>query len=104
MTEPEADAREAVFWTPEKFTGNYGSYTLDEVSGSWTDTLNNSNNDANALTAGLAAGAQPENSPTHPREATPSVCSIPAQLNLQARPEFNRQLSYLDVYSIVSPI
>ncbi len=46
LTESEANVREAPFRIPPKFTGNYGSFTFDEVSGSWTDTLDNSNDDA----------------------------------------------------------
>ncbi|MCP4687643.1 MAG: hypothetical protein GY859_06305 [Desulfobacterales bacterium] len=51
MTEPEADAREAVFLSPAKFTGIRASFTFDKASGSWTATLDNSNDDASALTA-----------------------------------------------------
>ncbi len=46
MTDPEADAREAVFPSPAKFTGTRGSFTFDEASGFWTDTQANSNDDA----------------------------------------------------------
>ncbi len=40
-----------VFRTPAKFTVAHGSFTFDKASGSWTDTMDNSNDEANALTA-----------------------------------------------------
>ncbi len=45
LTDPEADAREALFRIPPKFTWTSGSFTFDEVSGAWTYTLDNSNDD-----------------------------------------------------------
>ncbi len=47
-----ANAGDSLFRTRTNFTESHGSSAFHDAGGVWSDTLNNSNDDANALTEG----------------------------------------------------